>query len=509
MFAILLGLAVALLFAYLINEFRRPANYPPGPPWLPVVGNTPYIRKLARQYGGQHKVFELLGKIYRSNVIGLKLGREYVVVALNYPAVNEVHRNDVFAGRPNNFFIRLRTMGTRLGVTCTDGPFWVEHRSFVTRHLRQVGYGRQPMQLQIQNELNELVDVIREREAQPIWPGSILSTSVINVLWTFVTGTRIPRDDDRLQRLLRLLQDRSKAFDMSGGVLSQLPWLRFIAPEWSGYNLLRRFNLELNEFFAPTIAAHHRDFSEEKANDDLIYGYIKEMRDRREDPDTTFTDRQLTMIILDIFIAGGQTTSTTLDLAFMMMIVRPDIQARIRKEIDETLRPDELPNQQTDRTQLPYTDAFLLEVQRFFHIVPVSGPRRTLSDCTLGGYRLPKNTTVLIGLRTVHMDPDYWGDPEVFRPERFLESGKGDASSAGKVHLHTDRLMFFGIGKRRCLGEVLARACLFTFFVGVMQKFELLKPTEASDPEAEPSIVLRPGITLSPKPYTVVFRPRL
>ena len=86
---------------------------PPGPPWLPIVGNTPYIRKLARQYGGQHKVFELLGKTYRSDVIGLKLGREYVVVALNYPAVNEVHRNDVFTGRPDNFFIRLRTMGTR------------------------------------------------------------------------------------------------------------------------------------------------------------------------------------------------------------------------------------------------------------------------------------------------------------------------------------------------------------------------------------------------------------
>ncbi|KFB45025.1 AGAP005656-PA-like protein [Anopheles sinensis] len=502
MLAILLGIAVALFCTYLINEFRRPANYPPGPPWLPVVGNTPYIRKLARQYGGQHKVFELLGKSYQSDVIGLKLGREYVVVALNYTAVSEVHRNDVFAGRPDNFFIRLRTMGTRLGVTCTDGAFWAEHRSFVTRHLRQAGYGRQPMQVQIQNELNELVDVIRERRGSPIWPGSILSTSVINVLWTFVTGTRIPREDDRLQRLLTLLQDRSRAFDMSGGVLSQLPWLRFIAPEWSGYNLLRRFNKQLIEFFTPTIEEHHRNFGEDRAGDDLIYAYIKEMRERKDDPETTFTDLQLTMIILDIFIAGGHTTSTTLDLAFMMMRLRPDIQARVRQEIDARLQTDELP-QQTDRSQLPYTDAFLLEVQRFFHIVPVSGPRRTLAECSLGGYRIPKNTTVLIGLKTVHMDPEYWGDPEVFRPERFLVESGSDM----KTHPHTDRLMFFGIGKRRCLGEVLARACLFTFFVGIMQKFELLEPVNPQ-PGMEPSTVLRPGITLSPKPYDVVFKPR-
>ncbi|XP_058838137.1 probable cytochrome P450 305a1 isoform X2 [Topomyia yanbarensis] len=478
------------------REMRLKRFHLLGPRWLPFVGNTPFIRKLAQAHGGLHLAFEALAKQYNSDVIGLKLGREYVVVALQYPAVREVHSKEAFDGRPNNFFIRLRTMGTRLGVTCTDGPFWAEHRNFVTRHLRQAGYGRKPMQLQIQNELNELIGMIRDLKEEPVWPGSILPTSVINVLWTFTTGSRIARDDERLARLLLLLQNRSKAFDMSGGILSQLPWLRYIAPEWTGYNLLKRFNKELNEFFMITIDKHHQQYSEDKCNDDLIYAYIKEMKNQQSEKNTTFTDLQLTMIILDIFIAGSQTTSITIDLALMMLVLKPNIQQKIREEVDANLQPDELP-QQIDRTNLPYTEAFLLEVQRYFHIVPVSGPRRALEDCTLGGYQIPKNTTVLMGLRTVHMDPNHWSDPEEFRPERFLDADNNITN--------TERLIPFGLARRRCLGESLARACMFTFLVGLIQKFSMHKPENCLE---DPSVKLQSGITLSPKPYKIVFRPR-
>ncbi|XP_065079379.1 probable cytochrome P450 305a1 [Ochlerotatus camptorhynchus] len=493
---VLISFLIIAFIVWLLQELRRPPNYPPGPQWLPFIGNTPFIRKMARSSGGQHLAFEALSKQYNSPVLGLKLGREYVVVALQYPAVREVHAKEEFDGRPDNFFLRLRTMGTRLGVTCTDGPFWAEHRNFVVRHLRQAGYGRQPMQVQIQNELNELTGIIRDLKGEPVWPGQILPTSVINVLWTFTTGSRIQRDDPRLTRLLKLLQDRSKAFDMSGGVLSQLPWLRHVAPEWTGYNLLKRFNQELNEFFMITIKKHHQEYSEDKCSDDLIYAFIKEIKDRIDDPSSTFNDIQLTMIILDIFIAGSQTTSITIDLAFMILTMKIDIQRKIHEEIDTHMRQDELP-QQNDRTSLPYTEAFLLEVQRFFHIVPISGPRRALTDCTLGGYRIPKNTTILMGLRTVHMDPEHWGDPENFRPERFL-------SPDNKI-INTERLIPFGLGRRRCLGESLARACMFTFLVGILQKFSIHKADNCSD---EASLKLLPGITLSPKPYKVVFEPR-
>lgn len=194
------------------------------------------------------------------------------------------------------------------------------------------------------------------------------------------------------------------------------------------------------------------------------------------------------MIILDIFIAGGNTTSTALDLAFMMLVLRPDLKHRLYKEISLFPYPTS-----KNRPELQFTEAYLFEIQRYFSTVPITGPRRTMKTTTLGDYVIPKNTTILIGVESVHSDKEFWGDPEVFRPERFLE----DPSL-------TERFMPFGQGHRRCLGEALARSCMFTFFVGVLRQFDVQLPENGMKPDAN----LLPGITLSAKPYQVLFKRR-
>lgn len=383
----------------------------------------------------------------------------------------------------------------RLGITCTDGTYWNEQRTFVVRQLRNVGYGKTKMEIQIQNELSELVDLIEKTGGEPLWPGKqILAPSVINILWTFTTGKRIERNNPRLIRFLDLLQQRSKAFDMSGGILSQMPWLRFVAPEKSGYSLIKNLNFEFHAFFMEIVQEHLESYSEEKSADDLIYAFIKEMKSQENDKSTTFTVTQLIMVILDIFIAGSQTTAITIDLALMITLMRPDLQAKCQQEIQNVLGFDGNP-EYADRSKMPFIEAMLLEVQRFFHIVPISGPRRVLKTCDLDGYTIPKNTTILIGLRTVHMDTEFWKDPEVFRPERFLDANMKIKS--------VERFVPFGAGRRKCLGDQLAKACIFTFYVGILQKFNL----KAYQNEY-PSMELLPGITLSPKPYKVIFEKR-
>jgi cytochrome P450 len=281
---------------------------------------------------------------------------------------------------------------------------------------------------------------------------------------------------------------------MAGGILNIMPWLRFVAPEKTGYSLNKNLNSEFHTFFMEIIDEHLTTYCDEKCNDDLIYAYIKEIRSQQQRESTNFTLNQLIMIILDIFIAGSQTTSITIDLALMMTLMRPDLQEKLHEEIFDVLGAKGIPNY-ADRERMPFVEAFLLEIQRFFHIVPISGPRRVLKTCELGGFTIPKNTTVLIGLRSVHMDAEFWENPHEFRPERFLDENLRIKN--------LERLYSFGSGRRKCLGDALAKACIFTFFVGILQKFKL-KPHE----KEKPSLTLLPGITLSPKPYKVAFEKR-
>lgn len=466
-----------------------------GPKWIPWIGNTYKLRHEARKLGSQHKVFDKWSKDYNSEIIGFKLGRENVVAVHGYDLVHKIHLDEVFEGRPDNFFLRLRTMGTRKGITCTDGPLWSEQRNFAVRHLRQAGYGKVQMDNHIRNECNDLIEFISNLNEVPTWPGTFLAPSIISVLWYLTASKKLERTDKRLNRLLELLQQRSKAFDMCGGMLTQMPWLRFIAPEKTGYNMICNLNKELHEFFMDHITEHKENFSNDKIEHDVIYAYINEMKIREGTLNNTFNDHQLTMTILDFFIAGSQTTSTTLDLAIMMLSLYPEIQDELRDEIASMVGEGIEPSY-NNRNSFAHTEAFLMEVQRYFSIVPITGPRRALWDTKLNGYDIPKNTTILIGLRSVLMDKNHWKDPEVFRYTRFLNNDS--------QVVQNEYFMPFGQGKRRCLGDSLARSCLFTFFVGIIQNFNIQTPEK----ENPPSIDLLPGITLSPKPYKVVFKKR-
>ncbi|ALC44173.1 Cyp305a1 [Drosophila busckii] len=501
MFFILCAIIVVYVIYGLLISMRRPKNFPPGPAFLPYVGNTLQFRREARAAGGQHKLFEQWSERYQSQLLGLKLGQEYVVVALGHELVREVQLQEVFEGRPDNFFLRLRTMGTRKGITCTDGKLWYEHRHFAMKQMRNVGYGRTQMEQQIEHEAEALLQQLSRTAAAPIEPVNWLAQSVLNVLWCLIAGERIASDEDStLRRLLELMNRRSRLFDISGGLLAQYPWLRFVAPKRTGYNLIRQLNSELYGFFMETIGEHRRQLQlcQERKQDppenDLIYAYLLEMQSQT-DVNSTFNETQLVMTILDYFIAGSQTTSNTINLALMVLAMRQDLQQQLHAELSANLHSNDdsvaFPHL-SRRESFHHMEAFIMEVQRFFHITPITGPRRALWSTKLGGYDIPENTTILISLRSVHLDEQHWSKPHEFQPSRFIdESGKCRKD---------EYFMPFGLGRRRCLGDALARACIFSFLVRIVQHFHIVLPKGET-----PSLVLQPGITLTPKPYKVQF----
>ncbi|KAJ8934186.1 hypothetical protein NQ318_022687 [Aromia moschata] len=85
------------------------------PKWLPFIGNLSELKKLSKELGGQHLALAALAKKYKTNVLGLKLGSEFVVTVFSYSVVRRVLTGHEYDGRPDNFFMRLRTMGTKKG----------------------------------------------------------------------------------------------------------------------------------------------------------------------------------------------------------------------------------------------------------------------------------------------------------------------------------------------------------------------------------------------------------
>lgn len=86
-----------------------------GPLKLPLIGNTFLIKKLTKKYGGHYLALLKLCEQYKSNIISLKLGRDYYVVVFGRELVQQVFTKEEFQARPDGFFLRLRTMGARRG----------------------------------------------------------------------------------------------------------------------------------------------------------------------------------------------------------------------------------------------------------------------------------------------------------------------------------------------------------------------------------------------------------
>lgn len=90
------------------------------------MGNLPELKKLSKSLGGQHLALAQLAKTYKTNILGLKLGNEYVVTVFSYRIVREVFLREEFEGRPTNFFTKLRCMGKIQGrhITHLEKSIW-------------------------------------------------------------------------------------------------------------------------------------------------------------------------------------------------------------------------------------------------------------------------------------------------------------------------------------------------------------------------------------------------
>ncbi|XP_031618139.1 methyl farnesoate epoxidase-like [Contarinia nasturtii] len=486
-------LAFIVIGLFLLVDLRKPIHFPPGPQWLPIVGNIFVIHKLRSVYGFFHLIWHHFYEKY-GPVMGIRIGRTFFVIMSGRDAIRDAYNTDAMNGRPNGFFYRIRTFNKRLGVVFNDGDFWDTQRRFSLKILRQMGMGRANMNEHIEQECTEMVNFFKRKSAngQLIEMQHAFDIPVLNILWTLVAGYRFEYDDERLQNLLKMIHECFRVVDMTGGILNLFPLIRHFFPIRSGYKPLLNAHKPLWSFLQEVVNETKTKHSSERPKS-FINSYLEEISNSTH---SSFSDEQLLSICLDFFQAGTETTSNTLSFGLMYMIHNRDVCDKVHAELDAVIGKKRFPILQ-DRNHLPYVEAVLSEILRFSNVAPLGIAHRTTDDTTFREFIIPKDTVVLISLYSLNMDKDYWRDPNVFKPERFLNEN-------GEYISHSEQFLPFGLGKRRCMGEHLAKASLFLYFATFMHAFQMIVPSDIPLPNIQPN----DGITLQPKSFVLQLKPR-
>ncbi|XP_013112575.2 probable cytochrome P450 4p3 isoform X1 [Stomoxys calcitrans] len=171
---------------------------------------------------------------------------------------------------------------------------------------------------------------------------------------------------------------------------------------------------------------------------------------------------------VDTFMFEGfDTTSMNLIFALMSLALYPDMQKKCYEELQEYISDDLTLLDMQQLNNLKYLDCFIKETQRMYPSVPGIA-RECTSDTVFGGkLLLPKNTQINIHIYDIHMNPKYYDEPEVFRPERFLPSETEKR--------HPFAFIPFSAGQRNCIGQKFAMLEIKTLLIYVLKNF-ILEP---------------------------------
>ncbi|KAI0705410.1 CyP450 monooxygenase [Earliella scabrosa] len=166
---------------------------------------------------------------------------------------------------------------------------------------------------------------------------------------------------------------------------------------------------------------------------------------------------------------GSDTTFSTLQTVFLAMSLNPTVLQRAQAELDSVVGPNRLPNFD-DRSSLVYVEAVIKEALRWQNVIPLGVPHRLTQDDVLGDYFLPEGTLLLPNIWACMHDPLEYGDPDVFRPERFIKDGQLNPNVRDPADF------VFGFGQRKCAGRYFAEASLFINVASVLHVFDITPP---------------------------------
>ncbi|KAM9316917.1 cytochrome P450 2K1-like [Gastrophryne carolinensis] len=482
---IVLALTVLYILHLLTNKKNSIPNFPPGPPPLPIIGNLHIINP-----GNPQFTYLELAKKY-GPIFSIQTGMKKIVVLTGYEVVKDALFNhaEEFGERGKTKI--FQEIDKNMGVVHARGENWKVMRRFTLTTLRDFGMGKSSIEEKIIEESGYAVKYIEAFKGKPFDNSLIMNAAVANIIVSILLGYRMDFEDAQFLRLLTLMNEYIKLLgDRMVGIYNIFPFLGFLPGSHKTFikNVEEICNFISESFVEPL---KNLDENDQKG---LIDAFLVQQKKEAGNPNSYFHNGNLTRLARNLFSAGIETTTSTLQWGLLLMMTYPDIQEKVQEEISRVIGSAQ--PLYSHRTQMPYTNAVVHEIQRFADIVPLSIPHETTKDITFRGYFIPKETYIIPLLSSVLKDKTQFKKPDEFDPNHFLDS-EGN-------FVKKDAFMPFSAGQRVCIGETLARMELFIFFTSMLQKFTFHFPPGINAWDLTPGV----GFTNMPKQHPTCASPR-
>nr|KJB20801.1 hypothetical protein B456_003G165700 [Gossypium raimondii] len=354
---------------YLFLKARKPmAPLPPGPLGLPIVGYLPFLG-----FDYLHLVFTELAGVY-GPIYKLWLGNKLIVVISSPSLVKEVVRDHdiTFSERESPIAAQIITFGSNdIAFDSYSSPSWKHKRKI----LASDGNG------EIQGEQRTIV----ESQFKKIFAEIMVFLGKPNI----------------------------------SDIFPLIAWFDIQSIERG----MKKIRQSFNEFLDSVIEERMKKETGEQKSD--VLQMLLDLHKNQDSP-SSLTMNQIKGILVNIVVAGTDTTSGSTEWAMSELMQHPEIMEKVKEELNDvigvnnTVEEFHLPN-------LRYLNAVIKETFRLHPVLPLLVPRCSARSLTVGGYTIPKGSRVFLNTCSIHRDPNIWDNPMEFQPERFLnEPGKLD-----------------------------------------------------------------------------------
>ncbi|KZV81301.1 cytochrome P450, partial [Exidia glandulosa HHB12029] len=317
-------------------------------------------------------------------------------------------------------------------------------------------------------------------------------------------GYEVKTDDDEF---VALAKDALRVFHTAaqpGWIVDVFPSLRFL-PSWFPFATFKRKAVEWRKVVE---ASRQRTLDWTRTQIEAGTAAPSFAAQLLADSERMKDEGLFSMVLADLFAAGGDTTMASGLKLFLALATHPDAQAKAQQEIDNFTRGERLPTYE-DRPYLPYIDALLKEVQRWdTPVAPLGLPHCTSEEDVYKGYCIPKGAIMFANIWSIFHNPEKYPDPETFKPERFLEKQERRTASGDIINEDPNHFVF-GFGARHCPGRHLADSTQWLLAAKLIATCNVSDAVDMKGRRlASRTIEFSPGVVSQPSRFTCTVEPR-